>query len=125
MSENSGQESALNLSYLQDISGGDADFMIEMIDIFLDQTPKYFAHLSEALADKNWPLVAETAHKIKPTLAFMGADAESAEMQFIEKSARVLVNLDELQGRFDAVKAVCTSLYGRLTDYKETLKSGG
>ena len=36
---------SLSLAYLQDIADGNAEFMIEMMDIFLKQTPTYLAEI--------------------------------------------------------------------------------
>ena len=63
-------KSSLNLAYLQDIADGNAEFMIEMMDIFLKQTPAYLAEIDQALRVEDWRSVAEISHKIRPTFAF-------------------------------------------------------
>ena len=60
-SQSQGQEPNLDLSYLNDISGGSAEFMIEMIDIFLEQTPLYFNDMAAAIQRKDWATVANVA----------------------------------------------------------------
>jgi len=39
----------VDLSYLNDIAGGNVEFVIDMIDIFLEQTPVYFEELNAAI----------------------------------------------------------------------------
>ncbi len=122
-SPNSNPGAALDLSYLNDVASGSTEFMIEMIDIFLEQTPGYFDTLSQAIADKKWQIVADVAHKIKPTLAFMGVDKAKDDMQEIEHKARGLKDLDSIQPEFVKLRATCTTLFSQLEEYKKDLES--
>lgn len=63
--------SPLDLSYLSDMSGDSAEFMIEMIDMFKVQTPLYIADLEQSFEAQDWEKVAGYAHKIKPTLLML------------------------------------------------------
>lgn len=112
----------LNLNYLNDIAGGSADFMIEMIDIFLEQTPIYFVQFEEALKVKDWKAVADLAHKIKPTLAFMGVDQAKDDMQAIERNARDQTNVDTIESEYFKLKATCDTLFAQLEQYKKKLE---
>ena len=49
--KNNSADFNLDLSYLQDVANGSNEFMIEMIQLFLDQTPGYFEQLDQ-LSDK-------------------------------------------------------------------------
>ncbi len=120
-SESSG--AVLNLSYLNDVASGSAEFMIEMIDIFLEQTPLYFDQLEIGITNKDWPSVANVAHKIKPTLAFMGVDNAKDDMQEIEHNARGLINLDSIEPEYIKLKAICSNLFKQLENYKKDLES--
>jgi HPt (histidine-containing phosphotransfer) domain-containing protein len=79
----------IDMSYLSDIAGGSEEFMIEMIDIFIEQTPLYFEQLEEAVNSRDWKAVGDVAHKIKPTLAFMGIEEAKDIMADIERKARI------------------------------------
>ncbi|MXV15384.1 Hpt domain-containing protein [Hufsiella ginkgonis] len=122
-SNNAGQGSELDLSYLNDISGGNVEFMVEMIDIFLEQTPIYFQQLSEAIQESDWKQVAEAAHKIKPTLAFMGVDHAREEMQVLEKNARMGENLGTIEPAYQSLIKTCDQLFIKLEKYKKELLS--
>ena len=41
----------LDLSYLQDVANGSNEFMIEMMEMFLKQTPGYFEQLDQLIKD--------------------------------------------------------------------------
>lgn len=90
----------LDLSYLRDMSSNSIEFMIEMIDMFKQQTPIYVAELEECLLAENWPKVSSCAHKIKPTFAYVGRDDAKNHMQMIEENARNLKDLDLIPQAF-------------------------
>ncbi len=125
MSENPQQnkpEFKIDLSYLRDVSSGSNEFMIEMIELFLDQTPAYFEQLRQFISEENWPKVADIAHKIKPTLAFMGADAAKDRMAEIETNARNLTNTESIEHTFKSLLEFSGDLFSKLTEVKKELE---
>lgn len=96
--------------------------MVEMIDLFLDQTPGYFEQLRQFVQDENWPKVADIAHKIKPTLAFMGADSARDSMADIELKARNLENTHEIAPVFDELYELSAELFEKLREIKGELE---
>jgi HPt (histidine-containing phosphotransfer) domain-containing protein len=52
---------------------GDADFVRELIDTFLDDAPRMFKDLRQALVDKNTELFRRTAHSLKSNGNTFGA----------------------------------------------------
>lgn len=113
----------LDLSYLKDVASGSDEFMIDMIDLFLDQTPAYFEQLEQFIFEKNWSKVADIAHKIKPTLAFMGVDSARESMAEIEQNARNLVNLETISPAFQILKEMSVQLYKQLEEVKASLQN--
>ncbi len=125
MSQNQSQnkpEFNIDLTYLRDVSSGSNEFMIEMIELFLEQTPAYFEQLRQFIADENWSKVAEIAHKIKPTLAFMGANAAKESMAEIEASARNLTNTGSIGPAFELLHEFSGDLFNKLTEVKNELQ---
>ncbi|HKG06013.1 MAG TPA: Hpt domain-containing protein [Pedobacter sp.] len=104
----------LDLTYLRDMCGDSAEFIIEMIDIFKAQTPLYIAELQEAVAGQDWSKVAASAHKIKPTFVYVGREDAKEFMQQIEHDARELNNLDLLPGNCAEISAFTEVLYKQL-----------
>lgn len=64
--------SELDLKYLEELSGGDKDFINEMIETFVEETPKDVAHLKEQLEAKEWVELGKTAHKLKSSVKMFG-----------------------------------------------------
>jgi HPt (histidine-containing phosphotransfer) domain-containing protein len=113
----------VDLSYLKDVASGSDEFMIDMIDLFLDQTPAYFEQIEQFISEENWSKVADIAHKIKPTLAFMGVDSARESMAGIEQNARNLVNLEAISPAFQLLKEMSVQLYKQLEEVKASLQN--
>lgn len=106
----------LDLSYLKDMSGDSAEFIIEMIDMFKTQTPLYIADLAQAVNEQNWSKVADYAHKIKPTFAYIGREDAKEHMQMMEHNARELKDVDMLPAAFKEIEDFVQVLYIKLDE---------
>lgn len=106
----------LDLSYLKDMSGDSAEFIIEMIDMFKTQTPLYIADLAQAVNEQNWSKVADYAHKIKPTFAYIGREDAKEHMQMMEHNARELKDVDMLPAAFKEIDDFVRVLYLKLDE---------
>lgn len=115
----------LNLTYLNDIASGSSEFMIEMIDMFLEQTPGYVEDISLAISNQNWNTVADISHKIKPTFAFMGLESAKDSMAEIERKARNQDNVQEIESAFKSIQAISKQLFVKLEQVKEGLQEAG
>lgn len=111
----------LDLSYLREMSGDSSDFMIEMLDAFLKQTPIYMADLERAIAAEDWKATSECAHKIKPTFYYVGRDDAKEHMQVMERNARELIDLQNIPSDFAEAQQFVEILYKQLEGAKEGL----
>lgn len=115
----------IDLSYLKDVASGSNEFMVEMIGLFLAQTPSYFEQLNQHIQDGNWSGAADIAHKIKPTLAFMGVESARISMAEIEQNARNLVNLNTIPEAFNKLNDLSKELFVKLEEVKKELEQAG
>jgi HPt (histidine-containing phosphotransfer) domain-containing protein len=113
----------LDLSYLREMSGDSADFMIEMLDVFQKQTPIYIDDLEKAIDARNWKAISECAHKMKPTFFYVGRVDVRDHMQEIETNARELKDIENIPNSFNEVKEFVSILYQQLADAKTELES--
>lgn len=114
--------SPLDLSYLSDMSGDSAEFMIEMIDMFKSQTPLYIADLEASIIAQDWEKAAGFAHKIKPTLSYVGREDARGHLQNIENNARQLKDLTDMPKAFQEFSDFVTILYRQLDDARADLE---
>ncbi len=114
-------EQPLDLSYLREMSGDSADFMIEMVETFQKQTPIYMADLENAIAAKDWKNTAECAHKMKPTFFYVGRVDVRDHFQEIERNARDMKNIEEIPNLFNVAEEFVATLYVQLEVAKAEL----
>ncbi len=112
----------LDLSYLRDMSGNSIEFMIEMIDMFKQQTPIYINDLAQALEEKNWAKVSSCAHKIKPTFAYVGREDAKNHMQLMELNARDQKDVEMLPAAFEELNSFIMILNEQLDTAKTELE---
>ena len=62
----------IDLSYLEDITGGDKEMMLEMLSLFLEDIPAQVELIKTAVEEKNMKAVGTESHKLKPALQYVG-----------------------------------------------------
>lgn len=65
-----------NLDYLKSHAPNNPNFVTEMLQLILKQTPIVIEHLKKCLATSDWDGLQGNAHKIKPTLDLIGLPKE-------------------------------------------------
>jgi HPt (histidine-containing phosphotransfer) domain-containing protein len=115
------EETVIDLSYLKELAGGNKEFMLEMIDIFLLQTPNYFNALGDSVNAKDFKTISEAAHKIKPTLAFMGVEKAKDIMASIELRGKLQQDYDGILADFNSLKETFQIIYVKLEEKRAEL----
>ncbi len=109
-----------NLGYLQEISDNDKSFMLEMIQSFIDQTPVDLQRMKNKVLEKDWENVAYVAHKIKPSISFMGIDLLKGLIVDIENMAKNH-KTSEIPRLMDKLEKICTQAYDELKQALTTM----
>jgi PAS domain S-box-containing protein len=86
----------VDLSYLQRVSGNNAEFMKEMISTFLETMPKSISEIHDCLKNDDWAALGSSIHKIKPSLSLMGLAAAREAAAKIEHNAREVIETANL-----------------------------
>ena len=107
---------------MRSISLDDDTLVIEMIDLFLEQTPEMLANIESACQDKSWDKMASEIHRFKPNLDYMGMATTKKLIEEIEKDAKNRENLETLKQRFEEVKKKCLHAYKFLDEERSNLK---
>lgn len=94
----------VDLSHLSAMCQNDTGFMTELVSSFIENTPPDAQQMTEAGIDNDWPNVAKTAHKIKPSVKLMGIRKLTDLILQIEseaKSNNTNGNVHEMINRFN------------------------
>ena len=88
-----------DLNYLRSMSGGDANFIREMIDLFRDQIDEYKSIMPELLEKMDYDNLSKIAHKAKSSVAVMGM----TEVADLLKELEILATEGKQVDRFESM----------------------
>ena len=83
-----------DLTYLESMSMGSNEMIVEMIQIFIEQLPEFTEGLSEHLNNKDYLALGAMAHKAKSSVAVMGMSALATDLKTLELSAKAGTDID-------------------------------
>jgi HPt (histidine-containing phosphotransfer) domain-containing protein len=88
-----------NLSKINELSGGDQDFLVSVLSTFLEETPTDLSVLKTAVQNQDFTQIYQFAHKIKPNVDLLGmenARANALEIETIGKNTQDINRINEL-----------------------------
>jgi len=90
------KEAKFDLAFLNKISGGDKDFIKEMIKTFKEMAPEFIENSKRFLYEANYESLSREAHKFIPGISFLGIKYLEKDMILIEDYAKNNKHLDQL-----------------------------
>lgn len=86
----------IDLSYLEEITEGDKDMMLEMLTLFVDDIPNQVQAIQEHAANQNLVGIGSESHKLKPTLQYAGLHSMYQTVKRLEDLGKAGVETDEI-----------------------------
>jgi HPt (histidine-containing phosphotransfer) domain-containing protein len=77
-----------DLTYLKNMSAGNKDLFIEMINIFKSQVDEFNEGMDKSLNDKDYEQLGRLAHKAKSSISIMGLEELAGELKSFETLAK-------------------------------------
>jgi HPt (histidine-containing phosphotransfer) domain-containing protein len=105
----------LNYDYLNEITGGDAEFIAELLGDFVSQTPALIEQITTALAQGDAATVGKVAHTLKGSARAIGAD-EFAAIAFELEQAGKQGNLTDAPNALHRLQTYWQSLEAYLQE---------
>jgi HPt (histidine-containing phosphotransfer) domain-containing protein len=78
----------LKLDYLKELGGGDNDFIIEMLQTYMDETGKDMLALQVSLEEKNLKRIGFLAHRCKAAFRILGLEKMFQEANDLEQNVK-------------------------------------
>ena len=106
----------VNLRRLREATMGDEEFMAELIDIYLDDSPAQIRVLRHAIEGREREVAASAAHRLKGSSGNLGADSLAALCRRVEESGRenrveeMPGLLKDIEGEFSRVKEYLSAI---------------
>lgn len=94
----------IDLTYLDTVSGGDKQFIRDILELFLTSTMADTTLLKEAIHRNDWAATASAAHKIKSSVNMLGNPEASALVASIEGNARNQEGVDNIASDYSALE---------------------
>lgn len=74
------EKGSVNLDYLRRHTKGNPEMMREMINSYLQETPKLIHVMKQSIDNMDWETLGEAAHSIIPSFSIMGINKDYEEM---------------------------------------------
>ncbi|QSE96721.1 PAS domain-containing hybrid sensor histidine kinase/response regulator [Fulvivirga lutea] len=103
-----------NLKYLKSICDGDVKFMTEMIETFISNTPSTINEMQNWSDKADWEMVGKLAHKMKPSITFVGLEQAKSIIKEIEDSGKHNTNTDQIPSKINQLGELCQQAFKEL-----------
>ncbi|MCK9401582.1 MAG: response regulator, partial [Bacteroidales bacterium] len=112
-----------DLDYLIRRTKSDPTLMMEMISLYLKQTPPLINAMKQSLQDKDWNSLHAAVHKMIPSFSIMGISADFENMaKKIQEYASTQQHLDELPELVIQLENVCSQACKELEEEYNLIK---
>jgi HPt (histidine-containing phosphotransfer) domain-containing protein len=78
----------INTEYIESVSGGDADIICELVNLFREQAAEISGEMKDLLDSKSYKLLGLLAHKAKSSVSIMGMNDLALMLKTFELQAR-------------------------------------
>lgn len=101
------ETSFYSLNKLVKMTGGDNNFICEMLELFITEIPASVRQMEEALALSDWKTISSVAHRIKPSLLNLAIHSVIEDIRALEAVIKSdIVDIPDITGRLANVKKV-------------------
>jgi HPt (histidine-containing phosphotransfer) domain-containing protein len=101
-------EKLFDLSMIVQMCRGKEEQIKKMLTVFINQTPETIAIIKRSFHEKDFDLLKNTVHRIKPTLTYYGIHQLIDEMNEVEQMAERSLNTHELELKINHLELVLT-----------------
>lgn len=102
------------LEYLKSISGGDEDFIKDMIQTFVKTAPEELLKIKTFIEQENWLKVGENSHKFGSNLLYLELDELKEIILKLENYGLEMEHIDEIPVLFDKLSKGCDDVIEEL-----------
>jgi len=104
-----GTSKHFDLTYLKKHTKNNPELIMEMIAIYLKQTPPLIIQMKQGLHDKDWDSVYTAAHKLIPSFSIMGMHKDfEATARKIQEYSNTKKHLNEVPDMVLQLERVCS-----------------
>jgi len=121
--DKSGTLRCTDLSYMISFTKANPKLMMEMISLYLEQTPTLITAMKQGFFDKDWDALQAAVHKMIPSFVIVGISRDFENMaKKVQEYAANQLRSDEISGMVLQLEKVCTQACKELQVELNTLK---
>lgn len=114
----------INLDFLNERTKSNPKLMMEMISLYLIQTPPLVSAMKESLEKKDWNLLQSAVHKMIPSFSIMGMSIEFENMaKKIQEHTHSQLEIEKIQDMVLQLGAICTQACEELEEEFNKIKN--
>ena len=114
----------INLDYLIHRTKSDPNLMMEMITLYLEQTPALISTMKQSLHDKDWNSLQAAAHKMIPSFLIMGINPDFGTMaKTIQEYASTQQHAEGIPNLVLQLENVCAQACNELEEEFNRIKN--
>lgn len=111
-----------DLQYLNKITKSDSKLILEMISLYLEQTPALIDTMKSSLLAEDWNVLKATAHKLIPSFSIIGLQPEYEELAIkIQGYTNNRQNSAEVSELLNRLEIICNQACVELKDEYELI----
>ena len=115
----------IDLDYLMQRTKSDPKLMMEVISLYLKQTPSLIDTMKQSLQDQDWKSLQGSAHKMIPSFSIMGISKEFENMaRKVQEYAGTHQHMDGIPDLVLQLENVCTQACEELEEEFAMIKNG-
>jgi len=119
-----GKIKCIDLAYLIHRTKANPSLMMEMISLYLEQTPPLVVTMKKSLHDKDWKSLYSAVHKMIPSFSIMGMSIDFENMaKKVQEYASTQQQEDGIQEMVLQLEIVCTQACIELKEEFNTIKN--
>ncbi|WP_051312854.1 PAS domain-containing protein [Sporocytophaga myxococcoides] len=111
-----------SLSFLEETSEGDTEFIIKMVNLILEEAPDKLRSLKDAIQAKDYAAIKTNAHKLKNIIIPVQMERAKELTTAIEENSRNAGNMQIIVSHFAELNEIITSVLEPLRNRIEELK---
>jgi PAS domain S-box-containing protein len=117
-------EPCIDLSYLNKRTKSNPELMMEMISLYIEQTPPLVKVMKKSLDDKDWKLLHNAVHKMIPSFSIMGINDTFEKMAIkIKDFAIAQEHSEDISNMVNELENICNQACVELKIEFERIKN--
>ena len=112
-----------NLNSLKKTVSDDTNFLVLMLDIFIETNTESLIKLFDALQSKNWKVAGEISHKMLSSFRHLEINEAIADLMWLERLIWEVQLEEEIFVRYNRIKTLSQQVFNGLTEDIKLIKS--